>query len=76
MRGNTSDELRKMVAQLGPGMWLELDDEAMTRFFGTNENALTAAKAFADEERCVFICDQDGKFRFGRYYFKRRRRPD
>jgi len=56
-------------------MWLELDDEAMTSFFGPNDNALSAAKAFADEERCVFICDQDGKFRFGRYYFKRRRRP-
>ena len=63
-----------MIRQLGPGMWLEIDAAAMARIFGSGDHMQDAAVTFADRERCVFVRAHEGKYRFGRFHFKRRSR--
>ena len=72
MTNEALNDLKAIIDLLGPNMWLQLDEVAMGRFFGSGADVLQRAKAFASRTRCVFIPDtKTGAGRFGRAYFKR-----
>src|SRR6185503_21290682 len=67
--------LQKLVDQLGPGLWLELDDAAFRGFFGgalqEGSPAVAAATRFARQNDATFVFDAKlGTAKFGRAYFK------
>lgn len=75
----TADEkrlqnLREITDRLHGGMFAELDDAALTVYFGTkNDRAdIAAAEAFAKQEGCAWWYDAKSRVgKFGRAYSKR-----
>ena len=68
------EHLKKLIDLLGPGWWLELDDQAVGTVF-KRRNLPNTAKEFAEKVGCVFlfrgsIKEGNAVYRFGRAYFQ------
>ena len=67
------DHLQKILDLLGPGLWLELDQDAFSRYFGGDLSRKTAeveAQRLAKRNHCT-IKISGTHVRIGRAYFKK-----
>jgi hypothetical protein len=67
--------LSMMVDQLGPGLWLQLDDAAFRGLFGgalqEGSPTVAAATRFAQQNDAIFVFDAKlGTAKFSRAHFK------
>jgi hypothetical protein len=68
MTDKARNSLMALCDNLGPNLWLLLDEVAIERYFGSGETALGKAEAFAKEAGCAFI--QNGNtVKLGRAYY-------
>lgn len=64
------ESLTRMTDELGPNLWVDLDEVAVGRYFGNGEAGLDAARVFAKENGCAMVV-KGGAVRLGRAYYKR-----
>ncbi len=70
----TRTQLSTILDQLGPGMWLRVDDRFLSAAFGKKDKS-TEAERFAKDNNCSFQYETghahgDGTGVFGRAYTK------
>jgi hypothetical protein len=70
MSAKALEDLEAITDLLGPGLWLQVDEATLERYFGITD-PVAGATAFAKKNGCVFLPGRRGRDgRFGRAYFK------